>query len=71
MTRGLETVCSTFKKSPESKSVTAGLGTACPGDGLGSPIIRSYYRFALKGGTNLYGGGIICTWSNWVKELLC
>lgn len=25
----------------------------------GEPIIRSYYRFALKGGTNLYGGGII------------
>lgn len=22
------------------------------------PIIRSYYRFALKGGTNSYGGGI-------------
>lgn len=22
------------------------------------PIIRSYYRFALKGGTNQYGGGI-------------
>ncbi|RHZ66667.1 hypothetical protein CDV55_107595 [Aspergillus turcosus] len=22
----------------------------------GEPIIRSYYRFALKGGTNLYGG---------------
>ena len=22
------------------------------------PIIRSYYRFALKGGANLYGGGI-------------
>jgi hypothetical protein len=25
----------------------------------GEPIIRSYYRFALKGGTNLYSGGII------------
>jgi hypothetical protein len=37
----------------------------------GEPIIHSYYHFALKGGTNLYGGGIICTWSNWVKELLC
>jgi hypothetical protein len=37
----------------------------------GEPIIHSYYRFALKGGTNLYSGGIICTWSNWVKELLC
>jgi hypothetical protein len=52
-------MCSTFKKFLKLKSVTAGLGTACPRRRTGEPIIYPYYYFALKGGTNLYGEGII------------
>jgi hypothetical protein len=36
------------------------------------PIIRSYYRFALKGGTTLYGGGIgVRSNVGWCNADLC
>lgn len=48
-----------FQEVPKVKVSHCRAWNCMPRRRTGEPIIRSYYRFALKGRTDLYGGGII------------